>query len=948
MDERKVPIKYARRKTFIFIALGVCVLIATIFFVSWVTVMGGFARLERSFLERNITRAREVVSDRISNISSKLADWSTWDDTYAFIEDKNEAYIKSNLTSNALDTLKIDMMIFLDIKGDVVYLMGQGLKDLPAELKSYFVNGKALSHLSDERSFVSGLIALSGKPAMVVARPVLTSEGKGPVRGAMIFVDFLNINELRRLSQIIGVDIDVQKIEGDSLPVGFTVARKDFIKGLRVSFQVSGHQSISGYFMMEDISGKPDFITKVSMPREITLFGRQTLFLFFIALIVVGLIFGIAVYLPLDRELYLKEAAERKLVGLNEIFLQLAEKSGMVAWEVDAKGLYTYVSSVALRVYGYHPGELSGRKNFYDLHPEENREMFRQKAFAVFEKKESFQNFVNPVQRKDGGVIWVATNGEPLLNSDGTLKGYRGSDTDITRRKRAEDQLEENRLFLEETMRIANVCGWKANPRTDFLEWSQGVYDLVEAPKDHQPGLTEGLKYFLPEYISILGERILRCLDTGEPFSMEVQFRTGTGKVFWGEVRGIASISRDGADYVLGSVQDISERKLSQEALRLGKISLDLALKSAKMGVWSLNIATKKRMFDGLACSLLGIDSATFNGTEEEFFVAVHPDDQERIKALLARTINRGMPYEPNYRVIWPDGSVHFISARGELVQDAEGRPLMINGILWDVTQDKKAEEVLNSMKIQLLQADKLSTLGEMTTGLAHEINQPLGVISLVATSFRKLIDKKLLTDDKLAEGLKDIDISIKRMAKTVEHVRIYARQEVLDFFPMDVSETVEAALGLMGEQLRIRGVDLEKSLESGLPSVNGEPHQLEQVWINLISNARDAMDEKEKQIRQGKWDVPGYQKSLKISVFYDKDKGMVLVMFKDNGLGMNKQQMDKIFDPFFTTKEIGKGTGLGLSISQGIIDKHMGKIDVESQMGEGAAFKVYLPVINV
>ncbi len=119
-------------------------------------------------------------------------------------------------------------------------------------------------------------------------------------------------------------------------------------------------------------------------------------------------------------------------------FDQLAAQSGTIAWEVDAQGLYTYVSHVSEAVWGYRPDELVGRMHFYDLHPESGREAFKKAAFAVFERKEPFQNLVNAVQAKDGREVWVSTNGIPLLNADGTLRGYRGSDTDITERKRAE------------------------------------------------------------------------------------------------------------------------------------------------------------------------------------------------------------------------------------------------------------------------------------------------------------------------------------------------------------------------------------------------------------------------------------------------------------------------------------------------------------------------------
>jgi PAS domain S-box-containing protein len=154
-----------------------------------------------------------------------------------------------------------------------------------------------------------------------------------------------------------------------------------------------------------------------------------------------------------DTNIHLEERVQERTIELRESeerFAQLAEQSRSIAWEVDAQGLYTFVSQVSEAVLGYRPDELMGRMHFYVLHPESGREAFKQAAFAVFERKELFQNLVNAVQTKDGRQVWVSTNGTPLLNADGTLRGYRGSNTDITERKQAEEALRES----EEKYRI--------------------------------------------------------------------------------------------------------------------------------------------------------------------------------------------------------------------------------------------------------------------------------------------------------------------------------------------------------------------------------------------------------------------------------------------------------------------------------------------------------------
>jgi len=138
---------------------------------------------------------------------------------------------------------------------------------------------------------------------------------------------------------------------------------------------------------------------------------------------------------------------------------------------------------------------------------------------------------------------------------------------------------------------------------------------------------------------------------------------------------------------------DVTERKRAAQALRENQARLDLALRSARMGVWHFDMIENRRYFDDQVCRLLGLDPATFNGTAEEFLGAIHPDDRETVKAALVRTIEQEVPYEPEYRAVWPDGSVHYITARGRLVRDDKGRPARINGIIWDITERKKSEE---------------------------------------------------------------------------------------------------------------------------------------------------------------------------------------------------------------------------------------------------------------
>ncbi|MBF0366499.1 MAG: response regulator [Oligoflexia bacterium] len=244
----------------------------------------------------------------------------------------------------------------------------------------------------------------------------------------------------------------------------------------------------------------------------------------------------------------------------------------------------------------------------------------------------------------------------------------------------------------------------------------------------------------------------------------------------------------------------------------------------------------------------------------------------------------------------------------------------------------------LDKTQSQLFQTSKLATLGEMSAGLAHEINQPLGGIALVAETFKKLHQKGILTSEDLELGIKDIQSSVKRMEKIIHHIRTFARQEALKFIEVNLHETIELALTLLGEQLRLHEIEVKKNFAPNLPVVKGEPYQIEQVWINFLSNAKDSLDSKA-------GSNCGFKKIIEISTLHDPVSKQVIVSFKDNGIGVSKEIQKKILDPFFTTKEVGKATGLGLSISYGIIESHRGKIEVASEEGQWFEVKVQFPL---
>jgi C4-dicarboxylate-specific signal transduction histidine kinase len=262
-----------------------------------------------------------------------------------------------------------------------------------------------------------------------------------------------------------------------------------------------------------------------------------------------------------------------------------------------------------------------------------------------------------------------------------------------------------------------------------------------------------------------------------------------------------------------------------------------------------------------------------------------------------------------------------------------ESRKAMIHimGDLRETTAEmERREHELREKQEQLVQAGKLATLGELTTGVAHELNNPLNNIGLFVGN---IIDRMRVGEQEPGRIVDDLERVVEQVHKATEiitHLRTFGRAAPVALEPVAVQDVIERALSLVQEQLRLRLISVELDFLPASPVTLGNPIQLEQVFINLLTNARDALEKTER-------------KEIEISCSVQGDMARVVV--RDSGPGIRPGLEQRIFDPFFTTKEVGSGTGLGLSITYGIVQEHGGTISVESAPGEGASFAVELPL---
>ncbi len=249
-----------------------------------------------------------------------------------------------------------------------------------------------------------------------------------------------------------------------------------------------------------------------------------------------------------------------------------------------------------------------------------------------------------------------------------------------------------------------------------------------------------------------------------------------------------------------------------------------------------------------------------------------------------------------------------------------------------DITKRLEAEQ-------QLIQASKMATLGEMATGVAHELNQPLSVIKTASSFFMKKIKKNQpIGDEILLTMSEEIDSHVDRATKIINHMRQFGRKSDMALEPVRINDILTSAFDIFSQQLKVRGIEVAWEIEENLPRVMGDHSRLEQVFINLLINARDAIEE---------WENRPFpdRHEKKITLTSSSEEASVRIGIRDTGVGIPKEVVDRIFEPFFTTKKVGKGTGLGLSISYGIIQECGGTIEVLSRPEEGTCFTIDFPI---
>jgi PAS domain S-box-containing protein len=550
----------------------------------------------------------------------------------------------------------------------------------------------------------------------------------------------------------------------------------------------------------------------------------------------------------------------------------------------------------------------------------------------VREKKDFEVDF--RIDLPDGRTRYVHSVGHPLVGDDGEVIELVGTHVDVTEQYLAKEELQqafdeikksEDRLRL--VIDTIPTLVWRARP--------DGVPDFLNQPALDYTGLSSDQtetgwpRAFHPDDKKKMLVRWSAIRASGMPGELEARLRRFDGEYRWFLFRGVPL--RDELGNIVkwyGSSTDIEDRKRAEEELRRSEAKLVEAQRVSRTGSFVWNLTTGERVGSREFFRILGYDqprSVTF----EMILDRAHPEDRARVEQAIERAARAGEDLDYEHRLLLPDGSLRFVHVVAHAAKDQKGQ-LEYMGAVVDVTATKQAEEKLHQTQAELAHVTRVTTLGELTASIAHEVNQPLAAAVANAEAGLRWLDRE--TPD-LVAARRSIEWVINdscRASEVIRRVRALAKKSGLEKVPLDVNDVVGEAIVLVQRELSSQLISLRTELEPSLPEILGDRVQLQQVIINLVMNGIEAMQP-----------ITDRRRELLIRSELD-ETGRVRVSVTDCGVGISAENANRLFNAFFTTKS--SGMGMGLSICRSIVEAHGGRLSASPNEGPGATFLFVLP----
>ena len=517
---------------------------------------------------------------------------------------------------------------------------------------------------------------------------------------------------------------------------------------------------------------------------------------------------------------------------------------------------------------------------------------------------------------------WIQVSATPLRRpGEAAPHGVMATFVDVTERKQAEDELRKSQARLHRAECVAHFGNWEWDLVSGLFSASEGAHQIYGMGGSAWPA-SEVQKLVLPEYRAELDRAILDLIERGRPYEVEFMIRRHAD----GEVRAIRSTAEfdPAGRKVFGTIQDITGRKQVEMALRESEFFFKESQRAAAIGSYQCDFRSGLWKSSEVLDGIFGIDER-FVRSIAGWMDLVHPEDRQMMEHHLnGEVLGQRTPFNREYRIVRrSDGAVRWVFGRGEVRWDAAGTPITMIGTIQDITERVKADEERRRLHTQLLQVQKMESLGSLAGGVAHDMNNVLGAILGLASA-------NLETQVPGSAARQAFEIIIKaaeRGGKMVKSLLSFARQTTAEERELDLNALLQDEVRLL-ERTTLAKIRIETDLAGDLRPILGDATVLAHAIMNLAVNAVDAMS-------------GGGTLTLRTR---NLAGGWTEVQVEDTGAGMAKEVLERAMDPFYTTKEHGKGTGLGLSMVYSAVKAHRGLMEIRSEPGRGTCVRLRFP----
>jgi PAS domain S-box-containing protein len=604
----------------------------------------------------------------------------------------------------------------------------------------------------------------------------------------------------------------------------------------------------------------------------------------------------------------------------------------MGSWAFSPSGFFEYWSQELFGIYGLDPqkGAPSLEQYLATIHAQDRD--FMANTIKRMHAERSGCDVKKRIVRPDGELRYIRCVGIPVVEGE-VLKGFLGTAIDITEQELLTEELKRQQAYLTEAQRLTHTGSWANTATGEPRYWSEECYRVLGFdPAEPLPSLETIFQRIHPDDRAAARDQLDRGIRDKADFEVDMRIvHPITG------IRNIRSTGHMVLDRcgdlreMVGTVMDITEQKMLTQELERRQAHLTEAQKLTHTGSWAWRATDREAVHVSEEFyRIYGLDPAEGSPTWEEYFERVHPEDRLKWKGIIERAIVEKADYDQEFRILLPNGMVKWIHTVGHPVLSDAGDLEQFVGSSTDITELKSAEherEKLRQLEADLAHIDRVSTLGEMAASLAHEIKQPIAAAITSANSCIEWLAHEPPNLDRARAAAARIDKYGNRAAEIIDRIRSFYKKSPPQRELVDVNGIIHEMLTLLKGEAHQYPIAMRAELTAELPKIMVDRVQLQQVFMNLMLNAIEAMKDS------------GGDLKVKSQL----QEGQLQFSVSDTGVGLPAEKMDQIFSAFFTTKP--HGSGMGLAISRSIVESHGGHLWASANSGAGATFHFTLPI---